>query len=413
MNDAHNKTNSDPVFLPYGKQTIDEEDIQAVINVLRSDWLTTGPFVESFEKALSNYCGAKHAIAVSNGTSALHISMLAAKIGPGDRVLTSPNTFLASANCAAYVGAIPDFVDIDNVSYNVCPEKLQAQWCDDVNAVVAVDFAGYPCDMPKIAEIARANRAYIIEDACHAIGGEFNFENQWHKIGGHPWADMTVFSFHPVKTITTGEGGAILTNNDELAERCKMLRNHGMIRNPNLFVNSSEDLSALKDSSAENSIAPWCYEMPELGYNYRLTDIQCALGLSQLKKLDKFVQRRQEIVDIYNAAFSNVNHVITPPDSKSARTSWHLYVLQIDFRSIGKSRLQVVNALEKLGIGTQVHYIPVYLQPYYRKTYGYAPGKCPVAESVYEKSLSLPLYPLMSDDDVNRVIETVTTVIGQ
>ena len=413
MRVSHNKTNSTSVFLPYGRQLIDEDDIQAVVNVLKSDRLTTGPAVDLFEKAIADYCGAKHAIAVSNGSAALHIAMLAAKISKGDRVLTSPNTFLASANCAAYVGAIPDFVDIDEVSYNISPEKLRTQWSDDVRAVVAVDFAGNPCEMPQIAEIARARGAFVIEDACHAIGGEFCHENQWYKIGGHPWADMTVFSFHPVKTITTGEGGAILTDDDELAERCRLLRNHGMTRDLSKFVNSSEEEGAQKDSSAEKPVAPWYYEMIDLGFNYRITDFQCALGLSQLKKLDKFVQRRKKIVDTYNKAFSKLKHIVTPPDSNLTKPSWHLYVLQIDFNLIGLSRLQAVKALENLGIGTQVHYIPVYLQPYYRKRYGYGPGKCPVSESVYERSLSLPLYPSMSDADVGRVIYAVTTVIGK
>lgn len=388
-------------FLPYGRQTIADTDIAAVAEVLPSDYLTTGPMVEKFEQALAECCGAKHAIAVANGTAALHVAALAAGLKAGDRLLTSANTFLASANCAEFVGATADFVDMDPQTYNVTADTLRAAWRKDVRAVVAVDFAGQPCDMPAIAALARDRGAIIIEDASHAIGSRFVHEGKTYKVGGHPWADMTTFSFHPVKTITTGEGGAILTDDDRLAERCRRFRNHGMIR--------------------VATTGPWYYEMPELGYNYRLTDIHCALGLSQLKKLDQFIARRQEIVAAYNAAFAALSTVRCPqlaptqPSAFSLQPSliaWHLYVVQIDFAALGKTRAQVMSELRQHGVGTQVHYIPVHMQPYYRNKYGYGPGKCPVAEAYYQRCLSLPLFPAMTDADVQRVIQAVTEVLA-
>lgn len=382
-------------LLPYGRQTVDSDDAAAVSEALRSDFLTTGPTVERFERALADYCGARHAVAVANGTAALHLAMMAAGIGPNQRVLTSANTFLASANCAEFVGATADFADIDPRTYNVTADTLRAAWRDDVRAVVAVDFAGQPCNMPAIATLARERGAVVIEDASHALGTRFVYEGNVHKVGGHPWADMTTFSFHPVKTITTGEGGAILTNDDRLAERCRRFRNHGMIR--------------------IETVSPWYYEMSELGYNYRLSDIHCALGLSQLRKLDQFIVRRQEIVGIYNNAFAPLPFVVTPRTSdltpNPSLIAWHLYVLQIDFNSLGRSRAQVMAELRRHGVGTQVHYIPVHLQPYYRRKYGYGPGKCPNAEAYYQRCLSLPLFPAMTDEDVQRVVDSVKEVV--
>ena len=407
-------------FLPYGKQSISEDDIAAVVGALESDFLTTGPCVESFEKALAECCGAKHAIAVANGTAALHVACLAADLKRGQRLLTSANTFLASANCAEFVGATADFADIDPRTCNVSADSLRAAWRDDVRVVVPVDFAGRPCNMPAIAELARSRGALIIEDASHAIGSRFNHAGKTYKVGSHPWADMTTFSFHPVKTITTGEGGAILTNDDRLAERCRLFRSHGMVRGQ-----KTED-GGLKADSQSSVVCPqlserglWFYEMHELGFNYRITDFQCALGLSQLKKLDRLITRRAEIVTQYNSAFAGLTSVICPPTSdlrplSSAPTlalpAWHLYVLQIDFAKLGKTRTQVMKELRDRGVGTQVHYIPVHLQPYYRNKYSYAPGKCPVAEAYYQRCLSLPLYPSMSDSDIHQVIQAVKAV---
>lgn len=395
-------------MIPYGRQTIDESDLAVVNETLQSGWLTTGPKVAEFEQAFAAKLGAKHAIAVNNGTSALHLAMLAANVGPSDRVVTSPNTFLASANCAAFVGATPDFCDIDPVSYTLCPEQLEATWQADTKAVVAVHYAGQAADMPAIAEVARKHDAIVIEDACHAVGGKFEYDGTTHPIGGHPWADIATYSFHPVKTMTTGEGGMLVTDDDKLADRARTIRHHGMVRN-------AEQCSGLGDPRFDEK-GPWYYEMPELGFNFRITDFQCALGLRQLDRLDEFCQRRRDIVRQYNEAFAGLDNVKPPALRNSADeslTSWHLYTLMIDFAALGKTRTQVMQSLRERGIGTQVLYIPVHLQPWYRKTFGYAPGKCPIAEDLYLQSLSIPLFPTMTDADVGTVIEEMTKELQQ
>jgi perosamine synthetase len=399
-------------LIPYGRQSISEADVEAVCAVLLSDFLTCGPKVEELEAGIMELTGARHAIAVNSATSALHLAMLAAGIGRGDRVITSPNTFMASANCAAYVGATPDFADIDPVSYNLDPAALALGWEPDVKAVVAVDYAGQPCDMPAIASVARERGAVIIEDASHAIGGAFSHEGKTWKIGNHPWADMTVFSFHPVKTITTGEGGMLVTNNDAFAAKARQLRSHGIVRDSSDFVGlcSPSDIppSAFRFPLSEKG--PWYHEMQDLGYNYRITDIQCALGLSQLKRLPQFLTRRREIVRQYNEAFSGLTWLRTPalkePQNREL-ISWHLYTVQIDFKSLGKTRTEVMAELKQKQVGTQVLYIPVYLQPWYRKTFGYAPGKCPVAEAYYSQALSLPLFPALDGSDIKQVVSTI------
>jgi len=344
-------------------------------------------------------------------------------VGEGDRVVTSPITFLASANCAAYVNATPDFSDIDPASRNLDPGLLEAKWQDDTKAVVAVDYAGHPCDMPEIARIARSKGAYVIEDACHGVSGGFSAEGKDWKLGGHPWADMTVFSFHPVKTITTGEGGMLVTDNEEWAAKARLLRSHGVTRNPADFVGLADpQVSGFR--SQVSDIGPWSYEMQELGYNYRITDMQSALGRSQLRRLPSFIRRRQEIAARYNESFAGLDWLKTPVldsrpsplDSSShfsfqlSDLSLHLYTVEMDFDRIGKSRARVMAELKDKGIGTQVLYIPVPLQPWYRKTYGYAPGKCPNAEAFYLRALSLPLYPALSDDEVQRVSEEVRSL---
>lgn len=390
-------------MIPYGKQTIDADDIEAVCRVLKSDFLTCGPEVEAFEQEFAALVGAKHAVAVCNATAALHLAMLVAKVGAGDRVVTSPNTFVASANCAAFVGATPDFADIDPATYNLCPKALAKGWQDDTKAVVAVAYAGQSADMPAIAEIARAHGAVVIEDGCHGTGGGFELDGQAYKIGGHPWADITTFSFHPVKTMTTGEGGILVTDNDTYAKAARELRAHGITREADQF-------SGLGDAPALQEQGAWYYEMQSLGYNYRITDFQCALGRSQLKKLPSFIERRREIVAQYNAAFADLSGLQTPQvlaTKNREHISWHLYSLQIDFTTLGMSRSEAMQRLREQGVGTQVLYIPVHLQPYYRNTFGYAPGKCPKAEAYYRNTLSLPLFPKMSDADVNTVIRSV------
>jgi dTDP-4-amino-4,6-dideoxygalactose transaminase len=363
-------------------------------------------------------------------------------IGKGDRVVTSPNTFVASANAAAYVGATPDFSDIDLKSYNLDPVVLEQNWKPDTKAVVAVDYAGQPCNMPEIARIARSRGAYVIEDACHGTGGGFQADGRKWKLGGHPWADITTFSFHPVKTLTTGEGGILLTENDEWAAKARLLRTHGITRNHNEFkgIDDSEfsafsfqdsakpnPPSAIRDQSPLAERGPWYYEMQELGYNYRITDLQCALGRSQLKRLPAFITRRQQIASCYNQAFANIDWLKTPAfDCVSlpatcheshatdlgfafdlSDLSLHLYTLQIDFPHLDKTRTEVMQELRGKGVGTQVLYIPVYLQPWYRRTYGYASGKCPNAEQFYTRALSLPLYPSMKENDINKVIQSL------
>jgi perosamine synthetase len=393
-----------PSPLPYGRQWISEDDSQAVVDALRSDWLTTGPRVEEFEERFAAMTGARHAIAMNSATSALHVAMLVADVGRGDRALTSPNTFLASANCAAFVGAAPDFADIDPVSYNLCPASLEQAWGADVKAVVAVDYAGQPCDMPLLYQIAHERGAVVIEDACHAVGGGFEYGGRLWKTGGHPWVDMTVFSFHPVKTMTTGEGGMLVTDNDAWAERARRLRAHGVERR-NFVGLGAEDDSALRERG------PWYHEMQELGHNFRITDMQCALGISQLSRLDAFVARRRAIVARYNHAFLGIPWIVRPQvcaPADAKHISWHLYTLKIDFGALGKTRTHVMDELRQKGVNTQVLYIPVHLQPWYRKTYGYGVGKCPVAENFYKRALSLPLYPAMSDAEVDRVINAVS-----
>jgi UDP-4-amino-4,6-dideoxy-N-acetyl-beta-L-altrosamine transaminase len=395
-------------MLPYGRQSIDEEDMAAVASVLRSDFLTAGPKVEEFERRFAEMAGAKHAVAVNSATSALHLAMRVANIGPGDRVITSPNTFVASANSAAFVGAIPDFADIDPISFNLDPASLEAAWLPDTKAVVAVDYAGQSCDMPAISQVARSHGAIIIEDAAHATGGRFEHAGKQWKVGAHPWADMSIFSFHPVKTMTTGEGGMLVTDNDQWALTARQLRSHGVIR---------EDFAGLgaEDDPDLAERGPWYYEMNSLGYNYRITDIQCALGISQLSRLDQFISRRREIVASYNEALAGIPCLTMPGLRNPADrdlTSWHLYTVQIDFRAINKTRTQVMSDLRKQGIITQVLYIPVYLQPWYRRTYNYKPGKCPNAENYYGHALSLPLFPAMTRDDIEHVINALKQVIA-
>ncbi len=391
-------------MLPYGRQTITEDDIAAVVAALRSDFLTQGPLIAEFERRVASRVGAKHAVAVNSATAALHLAMRVAGIKAGDRVVTSPITFLASANAAAYVGATPDFSDIDPVSYTLDPVELERNWKPDTRAVVAVDYAGQACDLTAIAEIARSRGAIVIEDACHGIGGAFHDAagRAW-SLGCNPWADIGVFSFHPVKTMTTGEGGMLVTNRDDWAALARRLRSHGIDREPDSFVTPPDD-------AVMGERGTWFYEMQDLGYNYRLTDLQCALGLSQLERLSSFLARRREIVAAYNAAFADLQWLTTPGVRRSAdasTASWHLYTVQIDFGALGRTRTEVMAQLRGAGVGTQVLYIPVHLQPWYRRTFGYGPGKCPHAESFYGRALSLPLFPAMTDRDVATVIDVV------
>jgi UDP-4-amino-4,6-dideoxy-N-acetyl-beta-L-altrosamine transaminase len=379
-------------MLPYGKQHISESDIEAVVQALRSDFLTTGPLVNRFEQQLCELTGAKHAVAVANGTAALHLACLAARVGPGSRGVTSPLTFLASANCMEYCGASVDFVDIDEQTLCLSPAKLQ-QRCEQgavPNVVIPVDFAGVPADLAAIWALARRFGFVVIEDAAHAIGSSYTVDDTTFHCGGCNHSDMAIFSFHPVKTITTAEGGAVMTNSDELAARLRLLRSHGMTKESDVL---------------QRVDGPWYYEMHELGYNFRITDLQCALGLSQLQRLGQFKARRGQIVARYNKAFSGDSRLLLPPMVASTNPCFHLYPLQLVDGA--PSRAALFDALKGRDILCQIHYYPVHLQPYYKNKYGYAPGHCPAAERYYERCISLPLFAAMSDGDVDWVIEAV------
>lgn len=367
--------------IPYGRQTIDEEDIQAVVDVLKSDYLTTGPKIAEFEQMVCKYTHTKYAVAIANGTAALHAACFAAGIGPGDEVITTPITFAASANCVLYCGGKPVFADIDPRTYNIDPADIERKITPNTKAIIAVHLAGQPCDMDAIHEIAKKHHLIVIEDGAHALGAEYKGQ----KVGG--LSDMTTFSFHPVKPITAGEGGMIMTNDENLYQRLMLFRSHGITRDEKLMMHND---------------GPWFYQQLELGYNYRITDIQCALGCSQMNKLDRYLQRRREIAAKYDEAFAPVEHIVTPYQSPDGKSGWHLYIIQIK----GQARREVFEALRAKGIGVNVHYIPVYYHPYYRE-HGYADTKCAVAEEIYEHIISLPIYPLLTEEEQEYVIRTV------
>lgn len=367
------------MYIPYGRQQIDEEDIQAVVEVLRSDYLTTGPMIAEFEKTVADYTGAKYAVAIANGTAALHAACFAAGIGEGDEVITTPITFAASANCVLYCGAVPVFADIKRDTYNIDPADIRRKITDRTKAIIAVHYTGQPCEMDEIHKIAKEHGLYVIEDAAHALGADY----KGRRIGSI--SDMATFSFHPVKHITTGEGGMITTNDRELYQRLVLFRSHGITRD---------------EERLQHNEGGWYYEQMALGYNYRITDIQCALGISQMKKLDRFVQKRKELAARYQKAFLDVPEVIIPTEREGCHSSWHLYVIQV------KNRKEIFAKLRQAGIGVNVHYIPVYHHPYYRE-HGYADVVCENAEHLYEGLISLPLYPGLSFEQQDYVIEQV------
>ena len=376
-------------FIPYGKQSIDEEDIKAVTNVLRSDWLTTGPMVEAFEKAIAEYVGAKYAVAFSSGTAGLHAAAFASNIGKGSEVLMPPMTFVATANSVVYQGGTPVFVDVEPDTLLIDPGKLKDKINSKSRAIIAVDYAGQPCNYHALRETAKNNNLTLISDACHALGAQYRGQ----RVGS--LADLTVFSFHPVKHITTGEGGMVVTDKIEYANRMRRFRNHGI----------------QSDHRQRAETGTWYYEMLDLGYNYRLTDIQCALGLSQLKKLSGWIERRREIAKMYDEGFADESCVKALKVNEDAFHVYHLYVVQLSIEQIKASRSEIFSSLRNAGIGVNVHYIPVHLHPYYKVNFGTSAGLCPVAENAYERILSIPIFPTMTNDDVHRVIVEVKKVL--
>lgn len=368
-------------MIPYGRQTIDEDDINAVVDVLKSDYLTTGPKIAEFEQAVASYTGAKYAVAISNGTSALHAACFAAGIGRGDEVITTPLTFAASANCVLYCGGTPVFADVDPYTYNIDPEDIRKKITDKTKAIIAVHLAGQPCDMDEIHSIAQEHNLIVIEDGAHALGSVYKGK----KVGC--LSDMTTFSFHPVKPITTGEGGMIMTDNEELYKRLVLFRSHGITRDESMMTRNE---------------GPWFYQQLDLGYNYRITDIQCALGCSQMRKLDKFLKRRRELAERYNNAFIECDNIVTPYQLSDTQSGWHLYIVQVK----NHDRKQVFETLRDKGIGVNVHYIPVYMHPYYQE-HGYKDVHCANAEEIYSHIISLPLYPGLTDDQQDYVIDTL------
>lgn len=382
--------------LPYGRQWIDEDDIAAVVEILRGKMLTQGPVVAEFERALADYCGAKYAVAVNSGTSALHIASLAAGIKEGDIGITSPITFVASANCIAYCGGIPKFADINPNTVNIDVDVLE-KVCAEYNPkiIVPVDFTGQPADLPQIKRIAEKYGAMVIEDAAHSLGASYTEDGIEYKTASCAHTDMAVFSFHPVKHITTGEGGAILTNDDELHYKLLELRSHGIAKSP---------------AKLRRNEGGWWYEQQTLGFNYRITDIQCALGLSQMRKLDSFVERRRELVKIYEEVFSSLEtDVRLLTETKDKKSSYHLLVAMI--RGGAERRKRVFDSLYSQNIITQVHYIPVHFHPWYQETFGYCKGDFPNAEIYYESCISLPMFPAMEDADAIRAAETFHQIL--
>jgi perosamine synthetase len=374
--------------IPYARQWIGKDDIASVVEALQSIYLTQGPLVEEFEKKVANYCGAKYAVAVNSGTSALHAACFAADVCPGAEVITSPITFAATANCILYCGGKPVFADILEDTVCIDPAEIEKKISKTTKVIIPVHYAGHPCELKEIKAIADQHGLIVIEDAAHALGAEY----EGNRIGSCNHSDMTIFSFHAIKHITTGEGGMILTNSSKYYEKLLRFRSHGITRD-NLYKKREQQ--------------PWFYEMQSLGFNYRLTDFQCALGISQFAKLREFLKRRRKIVNKYQKAFSKIKSIKLPVEKTSVKSAWHIYPIQIK-----DDRKKTFNALKQKGIGVNVHYIPVYLHPFYKEL-GYEKGLCPKAESYYEKTLTLPLFPKMSDKDVEHVIRMVLSILGE
>ena len=378
-------------MIPYGRQTIDEDDIKAVVDVLRSDWLTTGPKVAEFERAVADYVGVKHAVAVSSGTAALHAVMYAIGIGTGHEVIVPPITFAASVNCVVYQGGTPVFSDVEPDTLLLDPKQIETKITSKTKAIIAVDYAGQPCNYDSLRKIADKNNLVLVADACHALGAEYKGQ----KTG--TLADLSIFSFHPVKHITTGEGGMITTDNADYADCMRIFRNHGITT----------------DHHQREKQGSWFYEMTGLGYNYRMTDFQCALGISQLQKLPKFLERRREIAARYDEVFTGLFGINPLAVHQNVLHAYHLYVIKIDSNVLGIDRAAFFTNLRKKGIGVNVHYIPVHLHPFYREKFHTGPGLCLVAEAAYEQIISLPMFPGMTNEDVESVVRALQKVISK
>ncbi|MBI3126002.1 MAG: UDP-4-amino-4,6-dideoxy-N-acetyl-beta-L-altrosamine transaminase [Candidatus Tectomicrobia bacterium] len=376
-------------LLPYGRQSVDEEDILAVGEVLRSDWLTTGPKVDEFEEAFAGYVGTRHAVSFSSGTAALHGAVFAADLGPGDEAVTTPITFCATANCLLYQGASPVFADVSPDTLNLDPDGLTRRITPRTRAILPVDYAGHPADLGPIMELAGRHGLTVIEDGCHALGAELG----GRRVGR--LSHMTVFSFHPVKHLTTGEGGMVATDDERFARRLRLFRNHGID----------------SDARDRQSRGEWFYEMVDLGWNYRLTDIGCALGLVQLRKLDRNLARRREIAAAYTEAFRKMEGMAPPAVRPGANPAWHLYPVRIEPDKLAVGRREIFRALRAEGLGVNVHYIPVHLHPYYRDKRGHRKGECPVAEDAYERLISLPIFHGMTDQDAEDVVHAMGKVM--
>ena len=397
-------------FLPYGRQHVTQGDIDAVCDVLRSDWLTQGPTIPLFEKKLSSTLHAKPAVACATGTAALHMAMMALDIGPGDAVVTTPITFLADANCARFVGAEVRFADIDPATACMSPDSLGRILGEDtehrIKVVIPVHFGGQPAELPRIHSLAEAHGAVVVDDACHAPGAWYEHEEARFGIGASPHSLMTVFSFHPVKHVAMGEGGAVLCDDPGLLNRLRTHRDHGVTRDDPVSNDMAFD--------EKGDLNPWYYEMQRLGYNYRVTDIQAALGISQLERLEESVSRRNQLADYYRRQLESrfPERSVRPLTLRpGVRNAYHLFVVRIDFEHHEVSRSTVMRRLRQAGIGTQVHYIPIHLQPYYRQVSHTGPGDCPVAERYYEEALTLPLYPQLRESDVDRVLDELGSAL--
>ena len=375
----------DPTFIPYGRQQIEPDDIESVLNTLRSNWLTTGPLVERFEASLAQATGVRHAVVVSNGTAALHTAMHALDIGSGDEVIVPPMTFAATANAVLYQGGTPVFADVETDTLLIDPKSVESRITTRTKAIIAVDYAGQPCDYDALRPLADRYNLRLVTDACHSLGCA------WRDQPCGSQADLTVFSFHPVKPITTGEGGAIVTNDTALADRMRTFRNHGIT----------------SDHGQRAKIGSWHYEMVELGFNYRLTDIQCALGLTQLTKLQRFIENRRQVALRYDTAFAKAPAIRPLEVRPQACHGYHLYVVRVPERD------RVFSLLREAGIGANVHYIPVHYHPYYRNRFGTGEGLCPLAEAAYGEILSLPIFPDLTVEDQSRVIDTLRKAVGQ